>query len=133
MESLLQISERRAGDVTVLDLSGPLVAIDGDLRFCARADALVAAGARKILLNLGQVTSLDSGGVGALVRCYVRLRKLGGNLKLTNLTERTRRVLSVTRLLTVIEAYESEPAALASFATGRLPDQSTGTAAGGGR
>jgi anti-sigma B factor antagonist len=76
---------------------------------------LIAAGKRSILLNLAGVTNMDSSGVGLLVGAYATVNREGGHLKLSNLTSRVKDLLLVTKLYTVFEVYEDEPAALASF------------------
>ena len=111
----MTIAERTAGDVTILDLDGRLVLGEGDHVFKNAVDALVRQGQRKFLLNFADVTFLDSAGVGAVVWKYVTLQKKGGMLKLLNLTSRSHQILLITKLLGVIEAFESETEAVQSF------------------
>ena len=112
----MQIAERTIGDVTILDLKGRLVAGDGDDLFRDAVDRLARSGRTKLLLNMDEVPYIDSGGLGVLVSKLVTLRRSGGQLKLCNLRPRCSRVLEITRLLTVFEAFVSEDAGVKSFA-----------------
>jgi anti-sigma B factor antagonist len=112
----MQIIERAVGDVTVLDLKGRLVVGDGDELFRDTLNRLIQLGRKKILLNLDEVTYLDSGGLGAMVAKYISICKRDGHLKLCNVHGRPLKVLDITRLLTVFEAFDSEAEALKSFA-----------------
>ena len=121
----MEISERSSGDVVILDLDGRLVVEDGVTPFIDRMNALVRHGRKKILLNFEGVTYLDSSGVGAVVWKYVTARKQDASVKLLNLTRRSHNVLMITKLLTVIETFDSEQQALDSFAD-RSRDSETG-------
>jgi anti-sigma B factor antagonist len=110
-----EIVERMAGDVTILDLKGRLVVGDGDALFLDTLNRLVQEGRFKILLNLNEVTYVDSGGLGVLVSKYISLCRRGGILKLCRVQDRPLRVLGITKLTTVFESFESEAAALKSF------------------
>ena len=111
----LEIAERRLGPVTVVELRGRLVADDGDTPFINRITALVAFGQASLLVDLGRVTYIDSGGVGALVSMFLHVTKRGGRLKLLRPSERVRRVLHMTRLIDVFEIFVDEDAAVRSF------------------
>ena len=111
----MQIDERTVGDVTILDLKGRLVAGDGDDVFRSAIERLVRDGRTNLLLNLDGVTDIDSCGLGVLVSKYVTLRKRNGQLKLFNIRQRPRRVLDVTKLLTVFESFDSETDGVESF------------------
>jgi anti-anti-sigma factor len=111
----MKITERAVGDVTVLDLQGRLVLDDGCDLFRDTVNRLVQIGRRKLLVNLDQVTYVDSAGLGMLVSKYLTVVKRGGQLKLCNLRRRSYRVLNITRLLTVFERFESEAEALKTF------------------
>ncbi len=115
MAPRIRISERQCGDVTILDLHGRLVLDEGDTSCVERIEALVQQNRVRIILNLEDVTYIDSAGVGAIVSKYVTLRKRGGDLKLLRLSHRVRRVISIARLLAVFEAFESEDLAIKSF------------------
>jgi anti-anti-sigma factor len=101
--------------VAVLDLKGRLILDDGEKTFRQEVDTLIGSGRMNILVNFDGVTYLDSAGVGAVVWKYVTLKRKGGMMKLLNLRAKSHRVLSVTRILTVMEAYEDEAQALKSF------------------
>lgn len=115
MASRMTISERRIGDVTILDLHGRLVFDEGDTSCAERIEHLIRQDRIQIVLNLRDVTYIDSAGVGALVSKYVTLRKRGGNLKLLGLTERVHRVIAIAQLFGVFESFESEERAVRSF------------------
>ena len=111
----MEITERSVGGVTVLDLDGKILLGEGDevLRHTVRS--LIAGGTRNLLLNLAAVPHVDSAGLGELVRCHTRMVQAGGSVKLLNLTARMQDLLSITKLATVFESFESEDAAVASF------------------
>jgi anti-sigma B factor antagonist len=111
----MRFSEQRIGDVTVLALAGRLVLDEGDVPLREHIEALVAEGRTELVLNVHDITYMDSCGIGALVEELVSLRRRGGNLKLVCPSERCRRVLEVTHLLSVFELYESDDAAVRSF------------------
>ena len=111
----MQISERSAGDVTILDLDGRLVLEEGVTPFVERMNAQIRQGRKKILLNFERVTYLDSAGVGAIVWKYVTARKEDADVKLLNLTLRSHKVLMITKLLTILETFDSEQQAIDSF------------------
>lgn len=111
----MEITERSVDGVTVLDLDGKILLGEGDdvLRHTVRS--LIAGGTRKLLLNLASVPYVDSAGLGELVRCHTRMVQAGGNVKLLNLTARMQDLLSITKLVTVFETFESEDSAVQSF------------------
>jgi len=111
----IQVSERRVGDVTVLTLAGRLVLDEGDAPFRERIESLVTEGRLDIVLNVHDVTYMDSCGIGALVEKFVSLRRRGGHLKLVCPTDRCRHVLEITHLLPIFEVYDSEERAVHSF------------------
>lgn len=111
----MQLSSRTVGDVTVLDIKGRLVLGDGDDRFVNAVNELAYSGRVNIVLNLDETTYIDSAGLGVLVSKYVTLRNRGGTLKVCNAHRRSFEVLTITRLMTVFESFESEAAAVASF------------------
>lgn len=112
----LEITERRLGPVTIVELRGQLVADDGDDSFIKRITALVSFGHANLLVDFGRVTYIDSGGIGALVSMFLRVGRRGGRLKLLRPSERVCRSLHMTRLVDVFEIFENEDAALRSFA-----------------
>ncbi len=114
----MQIDERSAGDVTVLDLKGRMTMGEGDELLKDKVNSLILQGRKKLVLNLADVPYVDSAGLGEIVRTYTTVTKQGGNLKLANLTKRITDLLSITKLLTVFDTYDSEADAVRSFNTG---------------
>lgn len=111
----MTLKERRVGDVTILDLQGRLVLDDGDDELRERIGQLADEGRVNIVVNLKEVTYVDSCGIGVLIAKYVSVRRKGGNVKLLNLTARSRHVMEISKLLGVFETFESDEEALASF------------------
>jgi anti-sigma B factor antagonist len=111
----MKIVERQVSDVTILDLQGKILIGEGDDVLRDAVSRLVDSGKTKILLNLADVPYVDSAGLGEIVRCYTTVSRKGGRLKLINLTNKIRDLLSITKLLTVFETYESEEQGVKSF------------------
>jgi anti-sigma B factor antagonist len=111
----MHISERRVDDVTILTLGGRMVLDEGDVPLRDHIDELVSQGRVKLVLDMQHVYYLDSAGMGMLVAKYLTVRRRGGTIKLVNLTNRTGRPLSVTRLTSVFEIFDTEDEALESF------------------
>jgi anti-anti-sigma factor len=111
----LQVSIRESGDVTILDLRGrATIGVDSDL-LIGHLNKLIATGVLKLLVNLADMTQLDSSGIKAIVGTYVSLRAKGGDLKLLCPCGRVLEVLRTLHLLEVIPSFEDETQALASF------------------
>lgn len=113
----MTITERRHDDVVILDIDGKILLGEGDVQLREAIRRLLQSGARKILLNLANVPYMDSAGLGELVRAYTTVRREGGELKLLNLTARIQDLLTITKLISVFESFDSEEAALKSFAS----------------
>ena len=113
--SVLRIAERNVGGVTILDLAGRLVMDQGDAAFRDRVVDLLARQQKQMIINLQEVTYIDSAGVGMLVAKMLSVRRAGGDMKLLHLTTRSNRVMTITRLLTVFEAFDDEEEAIRSF------------------
>lgn len=111
----MQIDERAVGDVTVLDLKGRVTLGEGDELLKDKVNSLINQGRRKLVLNLADVPYIDSAGLGEIVRTYTTVSRQGGSLKLLSLTKRITDLLSITKLLTVFETFESEDEAVKSF------------------
>ena len=111
----MTIQERASGAVTVLDLDGKLVLGDGDVLLKDKIHSLVFQNKKQIVLNMGGVSYVDSSGLGALIAVYVTAQNNGGRIKLLNLTKRLSDLLSIAKLTTVFETYDSEPDAVRSF------------------
>ncbi len=111
----LDLKERQAGDVTILDLSGEVRIGDSSVALRDSIRGLADQGKKKVLLNLGGVKYIDSTGIGELIANYTTISRQGGQLKLLNLTERVQNLLVITKLLTVFDAFDNEAEALKSF------------------
>ncbi|HSL55636.1 MAG TPA: STAS domain-containing protein [Pyrinomonadaceae bacterium] len=113
----LDVKERQAGDVTILDLSGEVRIGEGAISLRDSIRNLADSGKRKVLLNLAGVKYMDSSGVGELIANYTTISRQGGQLKLLNLTDRIQNLLVITKLLTVFDSYDNEAEALKSFSS----------------
>lgn len=111
----LEVKERQAGDVTILDMSGSVRMGEGAISLRNSIRGLNDQGKRKILLNLKGVKNIDSSGIGELIANYTTVSRDGGQLKLLNLTEKIQNLLVITKLLTVFDSYDNEAEALNSF------------------
>lgn len=111
----LQIVDRVADGITILDMTGRLVLDEGDATFRDHVVALATAGRRRLIVNLKDVTYIDSAGVGVMVAQMLSTRRAGGDMKLLHLTPRSTRVMTITKLLTVFEAFDDEQEAIRSF------------------
>ena len=111
----MQIEERAAGDIIILDLTGKMTLGEGDEILKDKVNSLILDGRKKIILNLAGVPYIDSSGLGEIVRTYTTVSRQGGSLKLLNLTRRITDLLSITKLLTVFETHDSEDDAVRSF------------------
>lgn len=111
-----KLSPRQVGDVSVVDVSGRITLGEGSSNLREGIRDLVAKGNKKILLNLGEVSYIDSSGIGELVSAFTSVTNQGGQLKLLNLTKRVRDLLQITKLYTVFEVYDDEAKAVRSFA-----------------
>jgi len=105
----MKLDERESGDVTVLTITGEItLSAGGDVQLKDKIQSLLQQGRRKILLDLGNVSYVDSAGLGQLVQATVTASKNGGKLKLLNLTKRLNDLLVVTKLSTVFDVVEKE-------------------------
>lgn len=111
----MKIEKRKKNDVLILDLQGKILIGEGidDLR--ESINNAVKEKETKLLLNFAGVPYLDSTGLGEVVRSYTSLKKEGGIVKIVNLTNKVRDLLSVTKLITVFDTFEDEDKAIASF------------------
>ncbi|MGH9773877.1 MAG: STAS domain-containing protein [Candidatus Acidiferrales bacterium] len=111
----LRMTDRDVSGVTVVDIEGRIVLGEESNAFRERVKAQLAAGKKKIILNMANVTYIDSAGLGTLVATFHSARSQGATLKLTNLGQKFKEVLQVTKLMTVFDVYDSEAAACGSF------------------
>ena len=113
----MQIEERAAGEVILLDLKGKMTLGEGDELLKDKVNSLAMQGKKQIVLNLAAVPYIDSAGLGQVVRTYTTVSRQGGSLKLLGLTKRITDLLTITKLLTVFETYDNEADAVRSFSS----------------
>lgn len=112
----MKSSTRQVDGVTIVDLSGRITLGEGSTMLRDIVRDMIAKGNKKILLNLGDVTYIDSSGIGELVSAFTTVRNGGGELKLLNLTKKVHDLLQITKLYTVFDIKDDEAAAIQSFA-----------------
>lgn len=112
----MPVSTRKVGDVTIVNLSGKITIGVGDVMLRDAVSEALNGGARKILLNMKDTTTLDSSGVGEMVSAYTRVANRGASLKLLSLPPKVHDILTITQLITIFEHYETEDEAVKSFA-----------------
>jgi anti-sigma B factor antagonist len=113
--SKLTIQEHEVGAVTVLKLIGEILLDDGDLVFKAHVHGLMVKNRTKLVVDFGDVTYVDSSGVGMLVAKQQTLRKIGGDIRLVHLSPRYERLLTTMRVLPLFRVFDDEATAVASF------------------
>lgn len=111
----IQVTSRQVEDVSVVDVAGRITLGEGASTLRETIRGLVAKGQKKILLNLGEVSYIDSSGIGELVSGFTTVANNGGAMKLLNLTKRVQDLLQITKLYTVFDVYDKEATAVASF------------------
>lgn len=111
----MRIDIRTVDGVTVLDIHGKITIGEESAELRNTVRSLLQAGKTKLLLNLGDVSYVDSSGIGELVSSYTTVSNQGGQLKLLNLTKKLRELLAITKLLTVFDSFDDEEKAVASF------------------
>src|SRR5271154_4009746 len=104
----IKLNTRQVGDVTVLDLAGRITLGEGSSTLRDSLKGLIAKGDKKILLNLGEVSYIDSSGIGELVSGFTTVTNQSGQLKLLGLNKRVKDLLQVTKLYTVFDTFEDE-------------------------
>ena len=112
----VKLNNRQVGDVTVVDVAGRITLGEGSSAMRDTLRDLVTKNQKKILLNLGDVSYIDSSGIGELVSGFTTVTNSGGQLKLLNLNKRVKDLLQITKLYTVFDVHEDEAAAIRSFA-----------------
>ncbi|MEO7653629.1 MAG: STAS domain-containing protein [Bryobacteraceae bacterium] len=111
----LKLTSRQVGDVAVLDVAGRITLGEGSSTLRDSMRDLVSKGQKKVLLNLSEVTYIDSSGIGELVSGFTTVTNAGGQLKLLGLTNRVKDLLQITKLYTVFDVHEDEAHAVRSF------------------
>jgi anti-sigma B factor antagonist len=112
----VKLTTRQVDDVSVIDVSGRITLGEGSSALRDVLRELTAKGNKKILLNLGEVSYIDSSGIGELVSGFTSVANHGGTLKLLSLTKRVKDLLQITKLYTVFDVHEDEAHAIRSFA-----------------
>ena len=111
----MKVNTRQVDGVTILDLSGRITLGEGSVTLRDAVRDLVAKGDKNILLNLGDVSYIDSSGIGELVSAFTSVKNSGGELKLLNLTKKVHDLLQITKLYTVFDVKDDETSAVGSF------------------
>ena len=111
----MKASSRQVDGVTIVDCSGRITLGEGSVILRDTVRDLLSKGQKKILLNLGEVTYIDSSGIGELVSAFTTVRNQGGDLKLLNLTKKVHDLLQITKLYTVFDVKDEEAAAVKAF------------------
>jgi anti-sigma B factor antagonist len=112
----VKLNTRQVGDVSVVDVAGRITLGEGSSALRDTLRDMVAKNHKKILLNLGDVSYIDSSGIGELVSGFTSVTNSGGQLKLLGLTKRVKDLLQITKLYTVFDVHEEESSAIRSFA-----------------
>lgn len=111
----IKLSTRQVGDVSVVDVAGRITLGEGSSALRDLLREMVGKNQKKILLNLGDVSYIDSSGIGELVSGFTTVTNQGGQLKLLNLTKRVKDLLQITKLYTVFDVREDEAGAVKAF------------------
>ena len=112
----MQIDEKVTGEVTVIKITGDITLNQGgDVLLKDKIQSLLQQGQKKLVLDLGNVSYVDSAGLGQLVQIHATTKAKGGSLRLVNVTKRLKDLLVVTKLVTIFDSYDSEAEAVASF------------------
>ena len=111
----VKIATRQVDGVTILDISGRITLGEGSVQLRDAVRGLLAKGQKHILLNLGDVSYIDSSGIGELVSAFTTVKNQGGELKLLNLTKKVHDLLQITKLYTVFDVKDDEATAISSF------------------
>jgi anti-sigma B factor antagonist len=112
----VKLTTRQVGDVTVVDAVGRITLGEGASTFRDSIRDLAATGHKKLLLNLAEISYIDSSGIGELVSGFTTVANQGGTVKLLNLTKRVQDLLQITKLYTVFEVFDDEAKAVRSYA-----------------
>ncbi len=111
----VNLTNRQVGDITVIDVAGRITLGEGSSALRDALRDLISKGQKKILLNLGDVSYIDSSGIGELVSGFTTVTNQGGQLKLLNLTKRVKDLLQITKLYTVFDVHDEESTAIRAY------------------
>ena len=114
----MNVTERKVGDVMIVDITGRMVATDNAGRLKDKITSLLFQGEKKIIINLAEVAYVDSSGLGEMVACYGSATRQGAKMKLANAGNRIQDLLITTRLVTIFDSHDSEESAIKSFTEG---------------
>lgn len=115
--SSLTINNRQVNGVTIVDVAGKIALGDSNTQLHQSLKQLVADGKKNVVLNMADVSGIDSSGLGSIVAGYSTLQSAGGSLKLMNLSDRIADIMTITKLYTVFDIYDTESDAVNSFGT----------------
>jgi len=118
----MEIIERTVDAITILDLIGKLTIDEGAQLLKDKSQSLVFQGRNRVIVNLAAVPYIDSGGLGQLVACYTTMAKAGGRLKLLNVGTKNHDLLSITKLVSVFDTFDTEQEAIQSYPAASLPE-----------
>jgi len=111
----MKVAIRQVDGITILDLSGRITLGEGSITLRDSVHEVLAKGSKKILLNLGDTSYIDSSGIGELVSAFTSVKNAGGELKLLNLTKKVHDLLQITKLYTVFDIWDNEASAIGAF------------------
>jgi anti-sigma B factor antagonist len=111
----MNVSVRQHGDVTILDLKGKITIGSGEMALRNAVQDVLNSGAKKVLISMREVTTIDSSGIGELVSAYTTSTNRGAKLKLYGLPDKVSDILTITQLITVFDVYDNEDEAVRSF------------------
>src|ERR1039457_2340692 len=118
----VKLTTHEQGDVIIVDVSGRLTLGEGTSSLRKRMRELVEGGSRRIVLNMADVTYIDSSGIGELIAGYTTVTAAGGGMKLCNLAKNVHELLNITKLCTIFETFEDEASAIGSFSVAKPTD-----------
>jgi anti-anti-sigma factor len=111
----MNVNVRQSGDVKILDLKGKITIGSAEVALRNAVQGVLDSGAQKVLINMRDVSTIDSSGIGELVSAYTTATNRGGKLKLVNLPAKVTDILTITQLITVFDVYDNEEEAIRSF------------------
>jgi anti-sigma B factor antagonist len=117
----VKLTTHQKSDVTIIDISGKLTLGEGTSSLRTKIRELVEGGSRRIVLNMADVSYMDSSGLGEMIASHTTVTTAGGEMKLLNLAKRVHDLLKLTKLYTVFEVFEDEPSAVDSFPVAKTP------------
>jgi anti-sigma B factor antagonist len=111
----MNVNVRQSGDVKILDLKGKITIGSGEVALRNAVQEVLNSGAQRVLINMRDVATIDSSGIGELVSAYTTATNRGAKLKLVNLPTKVTDILTITQLITVFDVYDNEEEAIRSF------------------